>query len=336
MRYAVLGRTGVRVSRICVGTAALGVAPLAADAPALFGRALDLGINFFDTANTYGNQPRFDRPGAPPADQRAPAEEILGAALHGHRHEVVLASKVGERAHPGANGGGREGGGLTRIHIMAQVERSLRRLRTDYLDIYYAHQPDPITPIEETLRVMDDLVRQGKVRYFGVSNFPAWQLTEAVLTAQRHGLPAPVCQTVGYSMTNRQAEWELVPACVRLGVTLTPFSPLAGGLLSGLQNTLRPITGNQRWRAGQGPGYTPQQVAVAEALERLAVQWGHPPAHLALAWLLARPAVASAVIGPGRIASLEEDAGAADISLTAEQLAALEPIGADLSSLPRP
>src|SRR3954469_23062626 len=168
MKFAVLGPTGVRVSRVCVGTATFGVAPNAHEAEGVVGAALDLGINFFDTANVYGATPTFDRPGAPPAAEREPAEQILGRALTGRRDQVVIATKSGERRFDPA-------AGLSRRYIVQQVEQSLRRLNTDRIDLYYAHFPDPNTPLEQTLAVYDDLVRQGKLRYVALSNHPAWQ-----------------------------------------------------------------------------------------------------------------------------------------------------------------
>ncbi|MDT5081480.1 MAG: 1-deoxyxylulose-5-phosphate synthase, partial [Mycobacterium sp.] len=175
MKYKYLGNTGMRVSALCLGTGPFGVAPLAEDATPLVHRALDLGINFVDTANSYGNFARIDRPGAPPADARDSAEVIVGRALKGRRDDVVLASKVREVV-----GTGVLDVGLSRRHIMQQVERSLRALQTDYLDIYHMHGPDPRTPIDETLRAMDDLVRQGKIRYIGLSNFSAWRVAAAL------------------------------------------------------------------------------------------------------------------------------------------------------------
>ena len=258
MQYVTLGNTGVRVSRICIGTAALGVAPREEDAPALFNQALDLGINFFDTANSYGDQPRFSRPGAPPAEQRKSAEEILGLALKGHRHDVIIASKVQERVLPGPNGGGSDGGGLTRVHIMRIIERTLKRLGTDYLDLYYWHAPDPSTPVDQTLRAMDDLVRQGKIRYFALSNFPAWQMTEIVMRSRMLGLYEPVATQMRYSMAARVIEEEVVPACRRFGLGLTCYSPLAGGLLTGLdtlESRAVSTLGDQRWLEGRGPGF---------------------------------------------------------------------------------
>ena len=334
MQYVTLGNTGVRVSRICIGTAALGVAPREEDAPALFNRALDLGINFFDTANSYGDQPRFSRPGAPPAEQRKSAEEILGLALKGHRHDVIIASKVQERVLPGPNGGGTGGGGLTRVHIMRMIERTLKRLRTDYLDLYYWHAPDPSTPIDQTLRAMDDLVRQGKIRYFALSNFPAWQMTEIVMTSRMLGLYEPVATQMRYSMAARAIEEEVVHACRRFGLGLTCYSPLAGGLLTGLE-TLETravsILGDRRWLHGQGPGFNADENNAARQLDAVAKEWELPPAQLALGWLLSRPAVTSAVIGPENLEELEQNASAGDLRLTREQLDILEPIGAKAS-----
>ena len=183
MKYSVLGSTGIKVSQICLGTATFGVAPTAEDADQLVGAAIDLGINFVDTADVYGNMPVFDRPGAPAAAEREPAEQILGRALRGRRDEMVIATKSN-----GIVGHNINDRGLSRRHIIRQVETSLRRLETDYIDLYYAHDPDPDTPLEQTLAAYDDLIRQGKIRYVGLSNHPAWQVTQALVDRRR---PAP-------------------------------------------------------------------------------------------------------------------------------------------------
>jgi aryl-alcohol dehydrogenase-like predicted oxidoreductase len=213
---------------------------------------------------------------------------------------------------------------------MQLVERSLQRLQTDHIDVYHAHHPDPTTPIDQTLRAMDDLVRQGKIRYFAISSFPGWQVAEAVMTAEKLGASAPVAHQVNYSMALRTVEREVVPACLRFGIGLTAFSPLAGGLLAGAQVAHRPIIGSQRWRGGAGPGFGPEHIAVAEKLDALGAEWGYRPAQLALAWLLSRPAMVSAIVGAENIKELEENAKAGDIQLTREQLELLEPIGANL------
>lgn len=329
MEYALLGRSGVRVSRICIGGALYGVWPLAKDMDAFVGRALELGVNFIDVADSYGNRSSADRPGVPPAAERESAEELVGKALTGRRHEVVLATKVQERVLPGPNGGGPDGGGLTRRHIMQLAERSLQRLRTDHVDVYYAHHPDPTTPLDETLRAMEDLIRQGKVRYFAISTYPGWQLVEAIMTMQRLNAPAPVAHQVPYNMVQRTVEREVVPACVRFGIGITAFSPLASGLLAGGESAKRPGIGSLRWRRGAGSS---EELGVAEKLDTLGEEWGYRPAQLALAWLLSRPAVVSAIIGAGAVAELEESAKAADVKLTTEQLEMLEPIGVNLAA----
>ena len=319
MKYTLLGRTGLHVSRIALGTATFGVTPLEADATPMVNRALDLGINVFDTSNSYGHQPRFDQPWAPPAAERNPAEVILGNALKGRRHEAIICTKVREPVHAGPNGSG-----LSRVHIMQQVEESLHRLGTDYIDVYYAHHPDPLTPIDQTLRTFDDLIRSGKVRYCALSTFPAWELTEALWQSDTLNLNAPVANQVNYNLVNRSVETEVVPAAKRFGMSLTVFGPLYGGLLTGVSVLDRPVQGSQRWGRA---GFSEREVTIAQQLDALAKESGYPPAHLALAWLLSRPTVATAIIGPEKISELEENVDAADLELDAELLARVDAIG---------
>jgi aryl-alcohol dehydrogenase-like predicted oxidoreductase len=319
MKYSVLGPTGVRVSRICVGTATFGVAPSAHEADGVVGAALDLGINFFDTADVYGSTPTFDRPGAPPASERESAEEILGRSLAGRRDEVVLATKSGERRFdPDA--------GLSRRYIIQQVEQSLRRLRTDRIDLYYAHFPDPNTPLEQTLAVYDDLIRQGKLRYVSLSNYPAWQVTESLWIADdRRLVSAPVAAQVMYSLLDRSAEKELTAACVRFGLSIIPYAPLHGGLLADLSVLDREIAGGKRYG---GPGFTASEIAVARKLDRLAREWELEMQQVSLAWLLSRPAVASVIVGAETVEELRANAAAADVELTQEQLDAVSALTA--------
>jgi aryl-alcohol dehydrogenase-like predicted oxidoreductase len=319
MKYSVLGPTGVRVSRICVGTATFGVAPSAHEADGVVGAALDLGINFFDTADVYGSTPTFDRPGAPPASERESAEEILGRSLAGRRDEVVLATKSGERRFdPDA--------GLSRRYIIQQVEQSLRRLRTDRIDLYYAHFPDPNTPLEQTLAVYDDQIRQGKLRYVSLSNYPAWQVTESLWIADdRRLVSAPVAAQVMYSLLDRSAEKELTAACVRFGLSIIPYAPLHGGLLADLSVLDREIAGGKRYG---GPGFTASEIAVARKLDRLAREWGLGMQQVSLAWLLSRPAVASVIVGAETVEELRANAAAADVELTQEQLDAVSALTA--------
>src|SRR6478672_7636876 len=265
MKYSVLGSTGVKVSQICLGTATFGVAPRAQDADRLVGEALDLGINFFDTADVYGNMPVFDRPGAPPAADREPAEEILGRALRGRRDAVVIATKSHGKVGPGINDQG-----LSRRHIMPQVETSLRRLGTDYIDLYYAHNLDPDTALEQTLAVYDDLIRQGKILYVGLSNHPAWQVTQALWIADDRRLNAPVAAQVKYSLLDRAAERELGPACQQFGLSIIPYAPLHGGLLADLGVLDREVSGDQRF---SGVGFSEAEIGIAREVDRLSRDW---------------------------------------------------------------
>jgi 1-deoxyxylulose-5-phosphate synthase len=314
MDYSLLGPTGVKVSKICLGTATFGVAPDAQDAPRVVHAALDLGINFFDTANVYGASPTFDRPGVPPAAEREPAEQILGRALAGRRDDVVIATKSGERRFDPA-------AGLSRRYIIQQVEHSLRRLGTDYIDLYYAHFPDPHTPLEQTLLVYDDQVRQGKLRYVALSNHPAWQVTHALWIADNRRLAAaPVCVQVKYNLIDRAAEYELAPACQQFGLSILPFNPLHGGLLAGTQIPQRGIHGDQRFG---GSGFTETELEIGRAVERLSQDWSLQPYQVSLAWLLSRPAVASAIVGAETVEEITANATAADVILEQAQLQAL-------------
>jgi aryl-alcohol dehydrogenase-like predicted oxidoreductase len=312
--YSLLGPTGVKVSKICLGTATFGVAPAAQEAERVVQVALDLGINFFDTANVYGATPTFDRPGAPPAAEREPAEQILGRALARRRDDVVIATKSGERRFDPA-------AGLSRRYIIQQVEHSLRRLDTDYIDLYYAHFPDPDTPLEQTLSVYDDLVRQGKLRYVALSNYPAWQVTRALWIADDRGLAAaPVCVQVKYNLIDRAAEAELAPACVQFGLSIVPFGPLHGGLLAGTQVEKREFAGDKRFG---GSGFTETELEIGRGVERLSQDWSLQPYQISLAWLLSRPAVASAIVGAETIEEITANATAADVILEQPQLDAL-------------
>ena len=323
MKYSILGPTGVRVSRICLGSATFGVAPNSEEADGVVGAALDLGINFFDTADVYGSTSTFDRPGAPPASERESAEEILGRALAGRRDEVVLASKSGERRFD-------VDAGLSRRYIIQQAEQSLRRLRTDRIDLYYAHFPDPHTPLEQTLAVYDDLIRQGKLRYVALSNHPARQMTEALWIADdRRLVAAPVAAQVMYNLLDRSAEKELAPACLRFGVSIIPYAPLHGGLLADLSVLDRPIAGDQRYG---GPGYSKTEIDAARSLDRLARDWGLGMQQVSLAWLLSRPAVSSVIVGAESVDELRANASAADVELTQEQLDAVSRLGAETKS----
>lgn len=311
MDYRILGASGVRVSTLCLGSAFFGIRPAGRKVDRLVGRALDAGINFIDTANSYGNQARFDRPGVPGWQERESSEELVGRAIRGRRESLVIATKVQERVGDGPNDGGPAGGGLTRRHVMEQCDQSLRRLGTDRIDVYYAHHVDPTTPIEQTLRAFDDLVTAGKVRYVGLSNFAGWELARAHGICERRGWVAPVAMEMPYSLANRWIEREVVPACLAHDVGITCYSPLEAGLLTGEVTAERPAGNPSRVRRG-GQAFTQAQVDFAARLDALAGEWGSTPATLALAWLVARPGVASVILGPETGDDLE--AGLAAIS----------------------
>lgn len=319
MRYLPLGRTGVQVSAIGLGTAAFGVAPLAEDAANLVACALDSGINLFDTANSYGNQTRFDRPSAPPAKERLSAEEILGQALKNRRHQVILSSKVMESVGEKPNCSG-----LSRVHIFSQVENSLRRLKTDYLDIYYAHHPDPNTPVEESIRAFDDLVRHGKIRYYALSTFSGWEMTEVLWKSEYLAASAPICNQLSYSLANRSIEEDIIPACQRFGLSVIAFSPLGGGLLAGEEALARSLIGAKRWGY---EGFSKPQLELARGFNAIAKEWEIAPVALALAWLGHRPCVSSAIIGPESVEELAASARAGSLELAEELMGQLESVG---------
>lgn len=241
----------------------------------------------------------------------------------GRSSRTVLATKSGERRFdPDA--------GLSRRYIIQQVEQSLRRLRTDRIDLYYAHFPDPNTPLEQTLAVYDDLVRQGKLRYVALSNHPAWQVTESLWIADdRRLVSAPVAAQVMYSLVDRSVERELGAACVRFGLSIIPYAPLHGGLLADLSVLDRPIAGGKRYG---GPGYSESEIAVARKLDQLAGEWGLGMQQVSLAWLLSRPAVASVIVGAETVEELRANASAADIELTQVQLDAISGLTTETTS----
>jgi aryl-alcohol dehydrogenase-like predicted oxidoreductase len=232
--------------------------------------------------------------------------------------------------HEGPNGGGRYGGGLSRRMIVERVEMSLRRLNTDHVDFLYAQSVDRNTPLEVTMRAFDDLVRQGKVLYYGLSNFPAWMMVDAVRIAQVEHLAPIIGQEIAYSLVRRTIEADLVPACRHFGLGLTIHTPLGGGLLAGAQTVLgKPPTevGFRRWQQGEGPGFTEGELQVAAELDAYARDWGEPAPALALSWLLSKPAVASVIIGPETIDELEKSITGGSLHLDEEQLRKLDQLG---------
>lgn len=302
MEYRSLGRTGMQVSALCLGCMNFGWGTDEDASIRIIHAALDAGINFLDTANVYG---------------RGASEEITGKALAvaGKRDRVVLATKVHARmADDDPNAWGNH-----RYTIMRECEASLRRLRTDHIDLYQIHRPQPSIPIDETLRALDDLIRAGKVRYIGTSTFAAWQLVESLWVAKELGLNRFVCEQPPYNLLDRRIERELIPMCRTYGFGVIPWSPLAGGLLTG------------KYRRGEGgpPGSryekgapetraTARAFDVIEHLVEMASEKGCTPAQLALAWCLQQPGVTSPIIGPSRLDQLTDNLNALDVEVTEE------------------
>jgi aryl-alcohol dehydrogenase-like predicted oxidoreductase len=308
MEYTNLGRTGVKVSRLCLGCMTFGREIDEAASQPIIQRALDEGVNFFDTANVYGN-------GA--------SEEIVGRALKGVRHSIVLATKVF-----GQMGKGPNDRGLSRYHIMQAVEASLRRLQTDHIDLYQVHRWDAGTPIEETMRALDDCVTQGKVRYLGCSNFSGWELMKALWTSDRHGFSRFDSVQPPYSLVRRDIETELLPACADQQVAVIPYSPLAGGFLSGKYQRGGDIPKGTRFDVAkmyQNVYMHDKAWRVVDALKEHAERRGVPKERLAIAWVAAHPAVTAPIIGARTVEQLEQGLEAVSLGreLGAEERAAL-------------
>ncbi len=313
MDYRPLGRTGIRVSPLCLGAMMFGGKTSPADAAAIIDRALDAGINLIDTANVY-NQGR--------------SEEAVGEALqrNGRRADVILATKVHGRMGEGPNAMGN-----TRRHIIEQCEASLRRLRTDWIDLYQVHRPQPDVPIDETLRALDDLVRSGKVRYIGTSTFAAWQLVESLWVSKEYGLERFVCEQPPYNLLDRRIERELLPAAQAYGFGIIPWSPLAGGLLTGKYRRDAPPPPDARYaNLDANPLYRRRMNDaiwnVIEPLEGLARDKGTTLSRLALAWCVHQPGVTSPIIGPRTMEQLEDNLGALEVDITDDDRRAIDRI----------
>ncbi len=298
MEYCMLGRTGVKVSRLCFGTMSFGGIADEKTSAVMFHRCREVGINFFDCANVY-NAGR--------------SEEILGKLIADCRDEVVLTSKVGFSMGENVNAKG-----LSRRHIAQAVESSLKRLQTDRIDLYFVHAFDPDTPIEETLRALDDLIHQGKILYTGASNWAAWQIATALGISAREGLARFVCIQPMYNLTKRQAEVEIFPLAQAEGLGVITYSPLGGGLLTGKYGlTARPDEGrlveNEMYRTRYGD---PINFEIAERSAAHAKDRGLHPATLAVAWVMSHPAVTAPIIGARDVDQLEASLAAIDVDMT--------------------
>ncbi len=309
MEYRRLGTSGLKVSEICLGTMTFGQATDEAETKRIVDMALDRGVNFFDTANTYAG---------------GRSEEFLGNALSGRRRDAVIATKffnpVGDN--PNDSGG-------SRYHLMNAVEDSLRRLGTEHIDIYYVHHLDVETPVEETLRALDDLVRQGKVRYIACSNFPAWRLADGWWTSVHHDLERFVCYQAEYSLVVRDIEEELVPLCVDKGIGIVAWGPLAGGFLTGKYKPgERRVEGTRSsegfaWQEGH---FAANADDTLSTLLSVSSQMDCSPAQVALRWIADRPGVTSALVGARTADQFANSLGAVSIDLPAEASAQLEEV----------
>lgn len=303
MEYRRLGTSGLLVSAVGLGGNTFGRFCDAAQTAAIVHRALDLGINHIDTADLYS---------------LGLSEEYIGKAIAGRRDEVILATKTGFPLSDGPNGQG-----LSRRRIIANLEASLRRLGTDYVDIFYLHRPDALTPIEESLRALDDLVRAGKVRYAACSNYSGWQIADMVHICDRRGYAAPVVSQSLYNLLQRGIEDEVIPACTHYGMSVVPFSPLAGGFLTGKYRPGQAVPEGTRGAASeawQQERLTEKNFAALATLEEFAHERGRTIGELAIAWLIAQPVVCSVIAGATKPEQVEANVKAAEWQLTGDDL----------------
>lgn len=309
MNYRRMGRTGLKVSEICLGTMTFGHGTDEAEAIRMVDLAFDAGVNFFDTADGYGG---------------GQSEVMLGKALQGRRRDAIVATKFFNPMGTGPNDSG-----MSRVHIFQAMDDSLRRLQMDYVDIYYIHHVDTQTPLEEMLRALDDLVRAGKVRYIACSNYEAWRLMEALWISDSHDWARFECYQPQYSLVVRDIEEEIIPACALKGLGVVVWSPLAGGFLTGkYQPGQRSVAGA---RSDEGWAY-PQRYFAANADESLAVlldvakELDRSPAQVALRWVLEQPAITSAIIGARTVEQARDNFLAGGWELPAEALARLNAV----------
>jgi aryl-alcohol dehydrogenase-like predicted oxidoreductase len=317
MEYRQLGRAGLRVSRLTLGTMTFGGRGKFRDvgqtdlegARHQIDMALEAGVNLIDTADVYSD---------------GTAEEIVGRVLQGRRDDVLIATKARFQMGPGPNDAG-----LSRHHLTEACEASLRRLRTDHIDLYQVHQWDGQTPLEETLAALNDLVRSGKVRYVGCSNYAGWQVMKALGVADRTGLPRFVSQQIYLSLQERSAEYEIVPSAIDQGLGLLIWSPLAGGLLSGKYRRGEPHPEGSRHASewDEPPVYDEDKLYdTLDVLIEIASSHGVSPARVALAWLLGRPAVTTVIVGARTDEQLADNLAAAELELSGEDFVRLEEV----------
>jgi aryl-alcohol dehydrogenase-like predicted oxidoreductase len=313
MQYRFMGRTGLKVSELCMGTQTFGWGADEPTAHRMASQFVDAGGNFFDTSNIYNE---------------GQSETMLGKWLKQQdRSKLVIATKVFFPTGEGPNDTG-----LTRKHIFHQVDESLRRLQTDYIDLYQTHCWDASTPLEETLRAFDDLVRAGKVRYLGASNYTPAQLTKALMLSQIHNWARFDCLQPEYSLLVRSPEWELLPVCEENGIGVIPWSPLAGGWLTGKYRRNQPpppdsrVGRADRWDDLPEQRETEQTWQIIDVLLEIAAERGKTPAQVALNWLLRKPVVTAPIFGARTPDQLEQNLGAVGWELTAEEVERLDAV----------
>ncbi|WP_458127375.1 aldo/keto reductase [Paenibacillus sp. Z3-2] len=308
MEYRRLGNSGLRVSALGLGTNAFGKRADEAASTRIIHAAMDQGINFIDTANIYAG---------------TESERIIGQALAGRRENAVLATKAGLPRHDGPHGRG-----SSRYHLQQELEDSLQRLQTDYVDLYQIHTFDPYTPLDETLRTLDDMVTSGKVRYIGASNYAAWELMKALGISEQKGYVRYISTQTSYSLADRTPELELIPMCLDQGVGIIPYFPLAGGILTGKYNGQAIVPSGSR--ADTDPSFNrfllEHNLELSEQVSEKAASYGCSPSVLSLAWLLTRPAVSTVIVGATRTEQLEHNLASLDMSLSTELLADLDRI----------
>ncbi|MGW7159686.1 aldo/keto reductase [Paenibacillus taichungensis] len=306
MEYRRLGNSGLRVSSLGLGTNAFGKRANDPTSIRIIHAALDQGINFIDTANIYAG---------------TESERIIGQALMGRRENAVLATKAGLPRHEGPNGRG-----SSRYHLQQELEHSLRRLQTDYVDLYQIHTFDPHTPLDETLRTLDDMITSGKVRYIGASNYAAWELMKALGTSELKGYVRYISTQTSYSLADRTPELELVPMCLDQGVGIIPYFPLAGGILTGKYNGEAGVPSGSR--ADTDPAFNrfllEHNIKLGEQVSEKASAYGCSPSVLSLAWLLARPAVSTVIVGATSTEQLEHNLASLNMKLTDDMISELD------------
>ena len=315
MEYRKMGRTGLKVSALCMGSMQFGWTADEADSLKILSAAFDAGINFIDTADIYSRWVEGNPGGV--------SEEIIGRWIKQsgiRREQLVLATKV-----RGPMGGGPNDQGLSRFHIIESAEASLRRLGVDAIDLYQAHWFDDQTPIDETLAAFDHLIRQGKVRYIGCSNYPAWRLMESLWVADQRNLARYDCIQPHYNLVHRaEFERELAEVCRTFGLGVIPYSPLAGGFLTGKYRAGEPVPESARASGVQSRYFTDKNWELLAHMEDLAQTKNASISQIALAWLLADPLMTSPIIGPRTMAQLEDNLGALEVKLSEEEKSKLD------------